>query len=141
MLAELTRTVQLRFASSESPFGKRDTDNMFRFSPITNAKQIQRRLEHKRNPISTTYDRPQLVFVLCKDRYESLSDTHEIRYRIFWRIVLCRIVLCRKNGFAGVRQDIIPSWGIHASCSELAPSSSSASDVTCGCLPECGCIV
>ena len=64
------------------------TYDMFRFTPVADAEQIQRSLEDERYPMSTPHDRPQLIFLLCEYRDQGLSDTHQVRYCIFGRIVL-----------------------------------------------------
>lgn len=69
--------------SAQLPLEPRSTYNMFRFTPITDAKQIQRCFQQKRYLLPVPDYTSQLVVLLCENRYKSLGDSHEIRYGVF----------------------------------------------------------
>lgn len=68
-----------------------ETHNMLRFSPVAHGEQIQRGLEHERDPVPAASDTAQPVVVLCKNRDQRLSDTHEIREVVLRGIVPARM--------------------------------------------------
>jgi hypothetical protein len=94
-----------------TPVGRENTEtyHMLRLTPVAHAKQVKRRFQHESYPLLAPNDTPQLVVFFCKDGDESLSDAHEVRYRVFGFFGLGA-----EYWFPGVGQDVVSSWSIRS---------------------------
>lgn len=58
--------------------GNVSTHDMFRFTPIAHAKEVQRRFQDERDPKTTLDDTSQAIIVLGKDGDDGLRYGHEV---------------------------------------------------------------